>query len=161
LRDETESSYASLVSLSAVPLLGLARSRHPDLKLVRLARLQPFEMLRRSSLVTLGSIVDELVFPAGSVLVRGGVLATEALLLLRPGEWMVDDEGTWSVPVCGLTVGLRPWLERGCHPTTVLAGSDVTAYVVAGPAVRLLLETTPAPGWLALESVSRATSLPA
>ena len=70
---------------------------------------------------------------------------------------MVDDEGTWSVPACGLSVGLRPWLERGCHPTTVLAGSDVTAYVVAGPAVRLLLETTPAPGWLALESaVARA-----
>jgi hypothetical protein len=131
--------------------MGLARPRHPDVKLLRLASQPAFGGLRRPALVTLGAILDELAFPAGSMLVQQGRLATEALLLLQPGDRVLDGHGIWTVPSRGLTIGLVPWLGRGCHPDTVIAASDVTAYVVPGPAVRLLLETAPPPQWRALE----------
>jgi hypothetical protein len=127
----------------------------PDLKLSRLATFGAFARLRHGALVTLGSIVDELDFPAGSTLVDGGLLSTEALLLLHQGDRVLDARGTWTVPACGLSIGLDPWLDRAAHPATILAGTDVVAYVVPGPAVRLLLELVPSPAWSTFEGHGR------
>lgn len=123
----------------------------PDGKLDRLAALPALRRLRRPQLLVLGSIVDELTFPPGRVIVRGGILPSECFILFRSGDGLLSERGAWRVPEGGATLGVWPWLTRDRHPATVLAATTVIAYSVSPPAVHLLVETVGLRCWPSAE----------
>jgi len=96
-----------------------------------LVRFAPFSDVPRRALAPLEPHVDEVHLPAGTVLARAGTAARELGVVLS-GEVRTDT--TRGGP--GTRVGVAALEWGGRHTADVVATTDVTLVVVAGPACR-------------------------
>ena len=96
-----------------------------------LARFEPFSTVSRRALAPLEPHVDVVRLTAGTVLARAGATARELAFVLS-GEVTTGGvaEGV------GTAVGVAAFERGGRHPVDVVATTDVTLVVVAGPACR-------------------------
>lgn len=106
------------------------RHHHPT-ALDALVRFAPFSTVPRRALAPLEPHVDEVHLPAGTVLARAGTAARELAVVLS-GE--VRTGTTPGGP--GTRVGIAALERGGRHDVDVVATTDVTLVVVAGPACR-------------------------
>ena len=96
-----------------------------------LARFEPFSAVSRRALTPLEPHVDVVHLPAGTVLARAGTTARELAFVLS-GEVTTGGVGGGV----GSPVGAAALERGGRHRVDVIASTDVTLVVVAGPACR-------------------------